>query len=232
MKKYFCAICGRMHNGNESSKYCTKHHWQLKKWGKFLDCNPRTKYDPNEFRFVGDYVEFDTYDSLTGNVKFTYKISLEDYDAVKRHKWCSANTGYAVTKKFNGNTLLHRIIMNPLEGQQVDHINGDVYDNRRENLRICNNSLNQSNKKGYNNIGVKGVTLQKSGTYAAHFRIDGKRYYSKCYKTIEEASFARFILEQAFRKEPLHNFNEDLHDKLTEQQKESIINDIISKYNL
>lgn len=232
MKKYFCVACGRMHNGNQSSRYCGKHQWQINKYGRVLDNNPRNRFDPNEFRFIDGYVEFDTYDVRTSSVKSTYKIDIEDYEAVKRHKWCTANNGYAKTSKFNGETLLHRIIMNPMIGQQVDHINGDITDNRRSNLRLCNNSLNQSNRKGYCNIGVKGVSLQNSGTYMAHFRIESKRYYSNCYATVEEASFARFILEQLFRREPLNQFHEDLHNTLTEEQKESIISDVKNKYNI
>ena len=61
MKENYCIICGRKIGGKSSTKYCKKHLNQIQKYGKVLDNNPRNKFDPNEFRFIGnDIVEFDT----------------------------------------------------------------------------------------------------------------------------------------------------------------------------
>lgn len=43
--------------------------------------------------------------------------------------------------------LLHRVLLNPGKGVMIDHVNHDTLDNRRSNLRICNNRQNQWNQK-------------------------------------------------------------------------------------
>lgn len=232
-KKYFCKCCGReILNSNHGTTYCRKHGFQLEKYGKFLDSNPRNKFDPNEFRFLKDnIVEFDVYSLYTFNVIATFKIDAEDYPLVSKYKWSLSAQGYARTLKDGKFLLLHRLILDPKEGQQVDHINLDIKDNRKSNLRIADNSLNSSNRKPYNKLGVKGVEYHKNiNKYSAYLRVYHKQYHSPCYSTIEEASFARFILEQCFRKESLTQFSD--YSSLTEIQKEKIINDIKIKFNL
>ncbi len=71
--------------------------------------------------------------------------------------------GYAVAPHRGGppGVLVSRLIMGLGKGdkRQVDHINHDLLDNRRENLRIVTQSQNQWNlrKKCTNTSGHKGV---------------------------------------------------------------------------
>ena len=55
---------------------------------------------------------------------------------------------------------MHRLIMGAPENKEVDHINGDRFDNRRENLRLCNSSQNKCNRgpRKDNQSGFKGVS--------------------------------------------------------------------------
>ena len=76
--------------------------------------------------------------------------------------------------------------MNPPLGMQVDHINGDRLDNRRENLRIVTNWQNQMNRGMTinNSSGYKGVRLRRSGKWEAQIRVNKKaiflgRFYDK-----------------------------------------------------
>lgn len=65
---------------------------------------------------------------------------------------------------------MHRTIMNVGKDFQVDHINGNTLDNRKENLRVCVHSNNQQNKRRQRNntTGFKGVSFEKhSGKYRA-----------------------------------------------------------------
>ena len=54
---------------------------------------------------------------------------------------------------------IHRIVMNNPKGMDVDHVNGDTLDNRKENLRVCTRSQNAQNKKlrEDSSSGMKGV---------------------------------------------------------------------------
>lgn len=229
MKENYCIICGRKIGGKSSTKYCKKHLNQIQKYGKVLDNNPRNKFDPNEFRFIGnDIVEFDTYDVI-GNVVATYKIDAEDYPLVSKYKWRTIK-GYAS----HGSSInyLHRLVTHAKDGQQIDHINLDITDNRKCNLRFADNSLNQNNKKGYNKYSIKGIQYHRNiNKWSAYFRVHNKQYHSPCYYTKEEAAFARFILEQMFRKDILTQFSTDLINTLTTKQKEEIILGIKNKFN-
>jgi len=76
---------------------------------------------------------------------------------------------------------------------QVDHINGNPLDNRRENLRICTRAQNTCNRKAVVNSksGYKGVTKKNSSRkWIPEIRKDGKKLYLGSYNTPEEAAKA------------------------------------------
>ena len=60
--------------------------------------------------------------------------------------------------------ILSRLLMNPIEDEVVDHINGDRLDNRKENLRVCTQAENLRNRKmnKNNSAGFKGVARSGS----------------------------------------------------------------------
>lgn len=41
---------------------------------------------------------------------------------------------------------MHRMILNPPPGMESDHVNGDGFDNRRANLRVCTHTQNCQNR--------------------------------------------------------------------------------------
>jgi hypothetical protein len=92
-----------------------------------------------------------------------------DYGLVIQHKWYAAELKrhwYAVRSGQNHRMIfLHREIMNASAGVQVDHINGNGLDCRRENLRLCTPAENNRNssKPRSNTSGYKGVTWHKRG---------------------------------------------------------------------
>ena len=105
-------------------------------------------------------------------------VDDEDYDRVMeaislRAKWYAHSP--PTSKKYyamNGgrDILIHRVVMNAPKGMQVDHINGDPLDNRKENLRICTRSENCRNRKVRvtSKTGYKGVYARLCGRFQAY----------------------------------------------------------------
>ena len=70
----------------------------------------------------------------------------EEVSAIYVHLWDS--TPYAVARTKNKKrVLLHRFIMEPPKGMEIDHLNRSGLDNRRENLKICTRAENAKNKR-------------------------------------------------------------------------------------
>ena len=108
------------------------------------------------------------------------KVALvddEDYEMLMEHKWYAvcdirARTCYAATstgvRPYRTTLPMHRLIMEAPKGAQVDHINHDGLDNRRENLRLCTaqeNSRNRTTIKGGRSR-YKGVCWHNQKWYA------------------------------------------------------------------
>lgn len=87
---------------------------------------------------------------------------------------------------------LHRLVMEDQKGM-IDHINGDPFDNRRENLRVTTNSQNQMNSKkkaGVKSI-YKGVSWNsKLQKWKVQIGIDGKDYFIGYFENERHAAYA------------------------------------------
>lgn len=99
---------------------------------------------------------------------------------------------------FNGETyLLHRLIFlyfHDCLPQVVDHIDGDVFNNRIENLQGCDQKVNIEKAKIFNTnkTGFKGVSYHKAaGKYEAYFWKNYEKIYCGLHDTAEEAYKAR-----------------------------------------
>jgi hypothetical protein len=87
----------------------------------------------------------------------------------------------------------------------IDHINQIKTDNRIENLRVINYSLNAHNTplRSTNNTGVKGVSLRSlrngrrpNKAWVASIMVNGKRKHLGTFFTLEEAANARANAEK------------------------------------
>lgn len=95
-------------------------------------------------------------------------IDPEDYKVFAAHapwsicKSTSSDHIKYLAKKVDGKRVfLHRLLLSPSRGQVVDHVSGDGLDNRRCNLRLCEQMRNLQNRKiaRHNKSGFKGVYL-------------------------------------------------------------------------
>ena len=114
-----------------------------------------------------------------------------DYQELSVRKWRAKKnkrTFYAETSRKYEYPQMHRAIMRPPDGMQVDHINGDGLDNRRINLRVCTNQQNSFNsaKRGK---GYKGV-YSHCGKWQARIYKNLKQTHLGTYNTPEEAARA------------------------------------------
>jgi hypothetical protein len=122
------------------------------------------------------------------------KLDLEDIDLLRDFNWRTQPEGYFVTQVNMSHLVVQRAIgRRPTIGEVVDHINGIVTDNRRENLRIVSKKLNAANKNIYSKnsaTGYRGVCFsKKTKRYEASIQLrkDRKRVY-KSFLTLEEAA--------------------------------------------
>ena len=100
---------------------------------------------------------------LTQN-KYTI-VDDEDYEELNKYNWYTRKdryVSYAVRtdNKLNKIIYMHRVIMKFFNPIEIDHINGNGLDNRKENLRICTRSQNNGNIRipRHNTSGIKGVS--------------------------------------------------------------------------
>lgn len=103
----------------------------------------------------------------------------------------AVSTGYCPETR-KGNTIsMHRVIMHAPLGVQVDHINGNGLDNRKENLRLCQDFQNKGNmpKRTTNPCRFKGVR-KRNNRYAARIGYRGKQYHLGSFTTDAEAAIA------------------------------------------
>ena len=96
---------------------------------------------------------------------------------------------------------LHRVILSRMLGLSltelsyrdimVDHINGNTYNNNRDNIRVGNLSQSNCNRRFGNSSGYQGVQPLPSGKFAATIQKDKVRYHIGTYATALDAKIAR-----------------------------------------
>lgn len=95
---------------------------------------------------------------------------------------------YATGRRFQ----LARLIMNPPADAVVDHINGDIFDNRRCNLRVCTRGENAMNRRRPRTSGgrFKGINRLPNGKWQAKATLRGRQLYLGCFESDEDAARA------------------------------------------
>ena len=137
--------------------------------------------------------------------KHEVEIDAEDWPTVKKYKWGVHYKNKKVesvqtTTRVGGvksTVILHKLIMN--DPAQIDHIDGDPLNNKKENLRKCSTAENCRNRNKYNSntSGYKGVTYfrQKNKTTVnvyiiARICVNYKKIHLGIFPTEKEAAVA------------------------------------------
>lgn len=132
---------------------------------------------------------------------FTYDDGLL-INAKTGHIYCNTDRDGYIRVRVSGREFrAHRLIWEMHygtipDGMLVDHIDGDPYNNRIENLRLATRQQNNMNKAkilGNCTTGSdlpKGVTRTANGTFRARITVSNRTESLGTFKTIEEASAA------------------------------------------
>lgn len=112
--------------------------------------------------------------------KGTALVDDADYELVSQYRW-HYDRGYAArTVHGVGIEYMHRLINQTPRGLSTDHINSNKLDNRRSNLRTCNQTLNNANSRVRkdNTSGSKGVVWHKRNQkWQAQITVAGRCKY-------------------------------------------------------
>ncbi len=132
--------------------------------------------------------------TITSKKYGTHTILLDEEDReLLTQKWYLSfhknGTPKYVMASGKPTKYLHREIMRPPEGYEIDHINGNKLDNRRSNLRICKRRDNLRNRSPFSaSSNYKGVEKGKGASWRAVLTYDGIFIYTKSFDTEVEAA--------------------------------------------
>ena len=116
-------------------------------------------------------------------------VDEEDFGALNLFRWRFSRGGYERGLRHNGYAVrssggtvfsMHREIMRPPTGMEIDHINGDGLDNRRVNLRVTSRAENAQNRQPNANGSSchRGVYWdRRARKWCAEVRAQGQRAF-------------------------------------------------------
>lgn len=129
-----------------------------------------------------------------------FLFSLEDYEKIKNYTWCvHPSNGYVINNREG--IRMHRLIMNAEKEYEIDHINRNRSDNRRENLRIATHQENNFNKTHNKNSKskIKGVYWSdRLGKWYSKIYYNKKSIYLGVFDKLDDAINARKIAEKEY----------------------------------
>jgi hypothetical protein len=168
--------------------YCNRHYLQMRRHGEILPIK-RNFSLPQEFEFDNENCYIKLYDTL-GELVAKAIVDLSDYNRIKDYKFYFQGRRYVkITNRIEeGFLFLHQLIM---RRKWVDHIDGNPLNNKRNNLRPCNNQQNQFNQKPQTGRAskYKGVTwVNRPKPYRAYIYLNNKSIYLGSFYTEEEAA--------------------------------------------
>lgn len=118
---------------------------------------------------------------------------------------CPGTRGYLHGAIFDKKYKAHRVAWALVNGVwpaiHIDHIDGNTSNNRIQNLREANASINQKNKSrlSSNTSGICGVTrVKRDGKWRGRIVSEGKTYSLGCFVNKSDAAKSRKAAEEKF----------------------------------
>ena len=128
--------------------------------------------------------------ALVDDNDFGYLNQWKWYAVQYPHSWYAVRQHRRIDGK-QRTIRMHRELIKVKKNEQIDHINHNGLDNRRENLRICNLSQNKANSIRYqsNTSGFKGVHYHGK-KWQARISYNNKRISLGHFSSLNEAARA------------------------------------------
>lgn len=132
----------------------------------------------------------------------SFSVDDDDWSRLQRYTWhvvrpdgrkCYVRSHIRDESGKQRTVYLHRLVMNAGVGQEVDHINGDGLDNRKENLRFATRQENCRNspKRAGTLSQFKGVYRDpKSGRWRAYIRVNYRMIWLGYFESERDAALA------------------------------------------
>lgn len=183
--------------------YITSHDLIYGKTKQCKKCSNKNRTRENRYEEKTDYVI-----GYTSKNEVFY-FDRNDFELIRSYCWYKTSDGYIRTVDPNDRSKkisMHRLIMFGLEqkytlSNEVDHINGIKYDNRRSNLRnVChannmkNRPLSRNNKSRHTGV----FYLTKKDRWVSTIIVNGKSIYLGSFKEKEDAIDARTKAEEEY----------------------------------
>jgi len=171
--------CNKKHYG---LGYCSKHYMQKRLHGKILE---KTVFDKNDIIVKKDIALVVLRDKKLKE-KGTAIIDKKNIRKVNNFKWCLSGNGYVMSNTNKKAIYLHHCIIGKKHRLEVDHINRNKLDNRINNLRFVDRTINNLNKNS------KGISWNKEKKkWCAHIGYKYKQYFLGYFINKKDAMFVK-----------------------------------------
>lgn len=123
-----------------------------------------------------------------------WDIDSDQLGKVAEYTWHANAKGYGQAKPNRRTTIkLHRLILSPSADLQVDHMDGNVSNNRVANLRAVDRVTNSQNLHHTN-----GVVPNGRVGWRARITVKDRAIYSKTFRCPERAKEAHLELKRKY----------------------------------
>jgi hypothetical protein len=131
------------------------------------------------------------------NEKFYF--DKENFELISKYYWNINKDGYIYTRDNGYIIFMHRLVMNAQNNEQIDHVKHELYDNRKNELRIVTQSQNNMNYeiRKDNTSGYRGIYWNKKfSKWHVQISKNKNRYHLGYYDDIIQAIQIRDQFEE------------------------------------
>lgn len=139
-EQWYCTQCGKILERHYKHRLCKKHWEEKCKYGFCISDTQMSEDDPSEIRVVDGVGHISLYDILFEETEEEILVDVEDIEKVNSYHW-KKQQNCIIGLQLGKPILLPNLILDT--ENKVEYINGDILDNRKENLK----EVKKRNKK-------------------------------------------------------------------------------------